>query len=190
MNYLWSVFLCFSATVFAAQIEFTATELGQVDQLKLGMKFDDVEKIYGTRAQWKQGANEPYLVVHLSKTCDVHVGSKEYGIVDSIVIPQPCIKTFDGIKHGDLYGTIFKDKEPSWLDTPGEFQDTLFARIDFEKYSLVLTFPIDDYYWKNQFKQDVDTTSNLPVKGIHITMPSAFYDAWYKKHPVDENDIQ
>lgn len=190
MKYLWSVFLFFSAAVFAAQIEFTATELGQVDHLKLGMKFDDVEKIYGARAQWKQGANEPYLVVHLSKTCYVHVGSKEYGIVDSIVILQPCIKTFDGIKHGDLYSQIYKDKEPSSQWTPGEMPN-LFTEIGYPHYNLVITFPVDKRFWKfsEQGRED-EAKHNLPVDSMQITMPSAFYDAWYKEHPVDENEIQ
>jgi hypothetical protein len=125
MKHLWFVVCFFSSGVFANTIELTATEFGQVDQIKLGMKFDEVEKIYGARAQWKQGANEPYLVVNLSKTCHVRLGSKEFGMVVRIAIPQACIQTFDGLTHGLSYNEIFKDKEPSWQDTPGEFPQDL-----------------------------------------------------------------
>jgi hypothetical protein len=188
MKHLWLVFLLFSATAFAARIEFTATEFGQVDHIKLGMKFEEVEKIYGARAQWKQGANEPYLVVNLSKTCHVRVGSKEFGMVVSIAIPQACIQTFDGIKHGDLYSQIFKDKEPTWQDTPGEFPK-LYASLSYPNYELVFSFPIDKHYWELADKGQYDeATRNLEVHYMSIDMPSSFFDAWYKEHPVEPTE--
>ncbi len=188
MKHLWLVFLLFSATAFAARIEFTATEFGHVDHIKLGMKFEEVEKIYGARAQWKQGANEPYLVVNLSKTCHVRVGSKEFGMVVSIAIPQACIQTFDGIKHGDLYSQIFKDKEPTWQDTPGEFPK-LYASLSYPNYELVFSFPIDKHYWELADKGQYDeATRNLEVHYMSIDMPSAFFDAWYKEHPVEPTE--
>ncbi len=69
-NLLMLLFL-FTSSANSSPVEFIASESGQIDQIKLGMKFDEVEKIYGARAQWKQGANEPYLVVNLSKSCHV-----------------------------------------------------------------------------------------------------------------------
>ena len=100
----------FTSSANSSSVEFIASESGQIDQIKLGMKFDEVEKIYGARAEWKQGANEPYLVVNLSKTCHVRLGSKEFGMVVRIAIPQACIQTFDGLTHGLSYNEFLKTK--------------------------------------------------------------------------------
>lgn len=188
MKQLWFVVCFFSSSVFANTIEFTATEFGQVDQIKLGMKFDEVEKIYGARAQWKQGANEPYLVVNLSKTCHVRLGSKEFGMVVRIAIPQACIQTFDGLTHGLSYNEIFKDKEPSWQDTPGEFPQ-LFASLSYPNYEITFSFPIDKHYWELMDKgQYEEARRNIKLDYMSISMPSAFFDAWYKAHPVEPTD--
>ena len=188
MKYSLLVLFLFTVSANSSPAEFIASESGQVDQIKLGMKFDEVEKVYGSRAVWQQGANEPYLVVNLSKTCHVRVGSKEFGMVVSIAIPQACIQTFDGIKHGDLYSQIFKDKEPAWQDTPGEFPK-LYASLSYPNYELVFSFPIDKLYWELADKGQYDeATRNLKVDYMSIDMPSAFFDAWYKEHPVEPTE--
>ncbi len=190
MKQLWFVVCFFSAGVFAKTIEFTATEFGQVDKIKLGMKFDEVEKIYGAKAQWQQGANEPYLVVNLSKTCHVRIGSKEFGMVVSIAIPNACIQTFDGLRLGLSYNEIFKEKEPSWQDIPGEFPK-LYASLSYPNYEITFSFPIDQHYWELMDKGQYDEARrNIKLDHMSISMPSAFFDAWYKAHPVEATEDQ
>ena len=186
-NLLMLLFL-FTSSANSSSVEFIASESGQIDQIKLGMKFDEVEKIYGARAQWKQGANEPYLVVNLSKTCHVRLGSEEFGMVVRIAIPQACIQTFDGLTHGLSYNEIFKDKEPSWQDTPGEFPK-LYASLSYPNYEITFSFPIDKHYWELMDKGQYDEARrNIKLNYMSISMPSAFFDAWYKAHPVESTD--
>lgn len=183
-NLLMLLFL-FTSSANSSSVEFIASESGQIDQIKLGMKFDEVEKIYGARAQWKQGANEPYLVVNLSKTCHVRLGSEEFGMVVRIAIPQACIQTFDGLTHGLSYNEIFKDKEPSWQDTPGEFPQ-LFASLSYPNYEITFSFPIDKHYWELMDKGQYDEARRIiKLDYMSISMPSAFFDAWYKARPVE-----